>query len=176
MDRAGVLPRFDDQRPGDLMIALASSGPHSNGYSLIRRVVERSGLAWTAPAPFAESGTLAEALMIPTRIYVRGVLPLAKAGLLKGAAHITGGGLVENPPRALAEGLAPRFDWNAWPLPPVFRWLQEIAGVSDHELRRTFNCGVGFLLIVSPRNAPAVLNSLLEAGEAAFVCGEIGGL
>ncbi len=176
VDRDGVLPRLEDQKSGDLMIALASSGPHANGYSLIRRAVERSGLAWDAPAPFAEGGTLAEALMVPTRIYVRGVLPLAKASLLNGAAHITGGGLVENPPRALAEGLAPRFDWNAWPLPPVFRWLQEIAGVSDRELRRTFNCGVGFLLIVSPRNAPAVLNSLLEAGEAAFVCGEIGGL
>ncbi|MEP6966658.1 MAG: phosphoribosylformylglycinamidine cyclo-ligase [Pseudomonadota bacterium] len=176
VDRAGVLPRLGDQRPGDLMIALASSGPHANGYSLIRRAVERSGLAWDAPAPFAEGGTLAEALMVPTRIYVPGVLPLAKASLLNGAAHITGGGLVENPPRALAEGLAPRFDWNAWPLPPVFRWLQEIAGVSDYELRRTFNCGVGFLLIVSPRNAPAVLNSLLEAGETAFVCGEIGRL
>ncbi|MBA3812765.1 MAG: phosphoribosylformylglycinamidine cyclo-ligase [Caulobacteraceae bacterium] len=174
VDRAGVLPRLHDQRAGDLMIALASSGPHANGYSLIRRAVERSGLAWTAPAPFAQGGTLAEALMVPTRIYVASVLPLAKAALLKGAAHITGGGLIENPPRALAGGLAPRFDWNAWPLPPVFRWIQEIAGVSDHELRRTFNCGVGFLLIVSPENAAEALASLLEAGETAFVCGEIG--
>ena len=173
VDRAGVLPRFNEQRPSDLMVALASSGPHSNGYSLIRRVVERASLAWTAPAPFAETGTLAEALMTPTRIYVRGVLPLAKAGLLKGAAHITGGGLIENPPRAITQALAPRFDWKAWSLPPVFEWIQQIAGVSEHELRRTFNCGIGFLLIVSPRNAPAVLDGLLEAGETAFVCGEL---
>ena len=86
--------------------------------------------------------------MTPTRIYVKSVLPLIKAGLVEGGAHITGGGLIENPPRAIAEGLAPRFDWNAWPLPPVFAWLQAVGGVSDHEMRRTFNCGVGFILIV----------------------------
>jgi phosphoribosylformylglycinamidine cyclo-ligase len=173
VDRGGVLPRLDDQRPGDVMIALASSGPHSNGYSLIRRVVERSGLAWTAPAPFAAKRTLAEALLTPTRIYVASVLPLAKAGVLKGAAHITGGGLIENPPRAVAEGLSPRFDWAAWPRPAVFEWLQDVGGVAEHELRRTFNCGVGFLLIVSPAHAEAVLTALLESGETAFVCGEL---
>src|SRR5665213_2281438 len=139
VDRGGVLPRLTGQRPGDLMIALASSGPHANGYSLIRRVVERSGLAWTAPAPFADPITLAQALLTPTRIYVTAVLPLAKRGLLKGAAHITGGGLVENPPRAVAEGLTARFDWAAWPRPPVFEWLQQVGGVAEHELRRTFN-------------------------------------
>ncbi len=174
VDRAGVLPRLADQRAGDVMIALASSGPHSNGYSLIRRVVERSGVAWTAPAPFAAGLTLAEALTIPTRIYVAAVLPLGKAGLLKGAAHITGGGLIENPPRAIAEGLVARFDWAAWPRPPVFEWLQQIGGVAEHELRRTFNCGIGMVLIVSPRHVEAVLAGLLDAGETAFACGELG--
>jgi len=173
VDRGGVLPKFETQRPGDLMIALASSGPHSNGYSLIRRVVERSGLGWDAPSPFGDGETLGAALMTPTRIYVASVLPLAKGGFLKGAAHITGGGLVENPPRAIAPALAPRFDWNAWTPPPVFRWLQETGGVAETELRRTFNCGVGFLLIVSPRAAPDVLARLLEDGETAFVCGEL---
>ncbi len=168
-----MLPRLESQRAGDLLIALASSGPHSNGYSLIRQVVERSGLAWDAPAPFATGETLARALMTPTRIYVASVLPLAKAGLLKGGAHITGGGLIENPPRAIAPGLVPRFDWSAWPLPPVFEWLQRIGGIAETELRRTFNCGVGFILIVSPRDAEAVLGALLEAGENAFVCGEL---
>ncbi len=174
VDRAGVLPKLERQRRGDLMIALASSGPHSNGYSLIRQIVEMTGLSWTSPAPFAPGQTLAEALMAPTRIYVESVLPLARAGLLKGCAHITGGGLVENPPRAIAPGLAPRFDWNAWTLPPVFAWLAEPGGVTEAEMRRTFNCGIGFLLIVSPREAEAVLTALLNAGEMTFVCGELG--
>ena len=111
--------------------------------------------------------------MTPTRIYVASVLPLAKAGLIEGAAHITGGGLIENPPRAIAPWLAPHFDWNAWALPPVFQWLQKAGGIADDELRRTFNCGVGFLLIVSPDQAGTVLASLLEACESAFVCGEL---
>src|SRR5580700_53921 len=145
VDRAGVLPKLERQRPGDLLIGLGSSGAHSNGYSLIRRIVELSGLAWDAPAPFADGPTLAQALMTPTRIYVDSVLPLAKAGLLSGCAHITGGGLVENPPRAIAPGLAPRFDWNAWSPPTVFAWLAETGGVADTEMRRTFNCGIGLM-------------------------------
>jgi phosphoribosylaminoimidazole synthetase len=171
--RDGVLPRLEAQRVGDVMIGLAASGPHSNGYSLIRRVVERSGLAWDAPSPFQSGATLAQALMTPTRIYVRSVLPLAKAGQIKGAAHITGGGLIENPPRAIAEGLAPRFDWDAWPIPPVFAWLADIGGVAEAEMRRTFNLGIGFLLIVAADAAPSVLAALLDAGEDAFICGEL---
>ena len=173
VERGAVLPRMDDQQAGDLIIGLGSSGPHSNGYSLVRRIVERSGLAWTDPAPFAEGQTLAEALMAPTRIYIKSVLPQIKAGLIKGCAHITGGGLIENPPRAIAEGLTANFDWNAWPLPPVFAWMQQVGGVSDHELRRTFNCGVGLILIVAPSDAPVVLEALLAAGEDAFICGEL---
>jgi len=111
--------------------------------------------------------------MAPTRIYVESVLPLAKAGLLGGCAHITGGGLAENPPRAIAKGLVPRFDWAAWAPPPVFAWLAEVGGVAEAEMRRTFNCGLGLLLIVSPRDAEAVLTALLNAGENAFVCGEL---
>ena len=173
VDRAGVLPRLDDQRAGDLLIGLGSSGPHANGYSLIRRVVERTGLAWEAPAPFAPGASLAEALLEPTRIYVRTVLPLAKAGLVKGAAHITGGGLVENPPRALPAHLKARFDWNAWAPPPVFDWLAREGGVAESEMRRTFNCGLGFLLVVAPEHAEAVLAALVNGGEDAFVAGEL---
>jgi len=173
VDRAGVLPRFDRQRPGDLLIGLGSSGPHSNGYSLIRRIVQLSGLDWDAAAPFAAGQSLAEALMAPTRIYVESVLPLAKAGLISGCAHITGGGLVENPPRAIAKHLAPRFDWAAWEPPPVFAWLAAVGGVAEPEMRRTFNCGLGLMLIVAPRDAEAVLTALLNAGETAFVCGEL---
>jgi phosphoribosylformylglycinamidine cyclo-ligase len=172
VNRDGVLPTLDKQRAGDVLIGLPSSGPHSNGYSLVRRIVERSGLGWDAPCPWAD-GTLGAALMAPTRIYVKATLPLIKARLLKGGAHITGGGLIENPPRAVADGLVPRIDWNAWPLPAVFDWLQREGGVSDHEMRRTFNCGVGFMLIAGKAEAPEVLSRLLDAGEEAFVCGEL---
>ena len=173
VDRGGVLPRLGDQQAGDLIIGVASSGPHANGYSLIRKVVERSGLALTAQAPFESGRSLGEALMTPTRIYVASVLPLAKAGRLKGAAHITGGGLIDNPPRAVAGNLRAVIDWEAWSLPPVFDWLQRAGGVATGEMRRAFNCGVGFMLIVSPSEAPAVLAHLVESGEEAFVCGQL---
>src|SRR6185312_16287375 len=137
VERGAVLPRLAAQAAGDVLIGLASSGPHANGFSLIRRIVERSGLAWDAPAPFADGLTLAEALMTPTRIYVKSVLPQIRRGWIEGVAHITGGGLIENPPRAVAEGLVPRFDWTAWEVPPLFGWLQSVGGVADHELRRT---------------------------------------
>ncbi|QSF53617.1 phosphoribosylformylglycinamidine cyclo-ligase [Brevundimonas fontaquae] len=173
VERGHALPYLDRQAAGDVIIGLASTGPHSNGYSLVRKVVEKSGLAWGDDAPFAKDRSLAQALMEPTRIYVKPVLPIMKAGLVKGAAHITGGGLIENPPRCIAEGLQARFDWNAWPMPAVFQWLAETGGISDHEMRRTFNCGVGFILIVSPENAQPVLAALLNAGEVAFVCGQL---
>src|SRR3954451_19944039 len=113
VDRDKVLPRLGDQKAGDLLVGLGSSGPHSNGYSLVRRIVERSGLAWDAPAPFEDGKSLAQALLAPTRIYVKTVLPHLKARLVKGLAHITGGGLVENAPRALPDNLAADFDWDA---------------------------------------------------------------
>ncbi len=173
VERGHALPYLDRQAAGDIIIGLGSTGPHSNGYSLVRKVVEKSGLAWGDDAPFAKDRSLAQALMEQTRIYVKPVLPLMKAGLVKGAAHITGGGLIENPPRCIAEGLKASFDWDAWPMPQVFQWLAEAGGISDHEMRRTFNCGVGFILIVSPENAEPVLAALLNAGEVAFVCGQL---
>lgn len=173
VERGHALPYLDRQQAGDIIIGLASSGPHSNGYSLIRKVVEKSGLGWGDDAPFTKDRSLAQALMEPTRIYVKPVLPLMKGGLVKGAAHITGGGLIENPPRCIAEGLQAKFDWDAWPMPAVFQWMGEIGGISDHELRRTFNCGVGFILIVAAENAEPVLAALLNAGEVAFVCGQL---
>ncbi|MEI7571627.1 MAG: phosphoribosylformylglycinamidine cyclo-ligase [Phenylobacterium sp.] len=173
VERGAVLPRLGEQRAGDLIIGLASSGPHSNGYSLVRRIVEHTGLDWSAASPFSDDETLASALMRPTRIYVRQVLPQIRAGRVSACAHITGGGLIENPPRVIAEGLTARFDWNAWTLPPVFAWLQDAGGVSDTEMRRTFNCGVGLILTVRPEDAGDVLAGLIEAGEDAFVCGEL---
>jgi phosphoribosylaminoimidazole synthetase len=173
VNRDAVLPKLDRQRAGDIIIGLGSSGPHSNGYSLVRRVVERSGLAWDAPCPFEAGKSLAEALMAPTRIYVKALLPLLKSGRVKGGAHITGGGLIENPPRAIAEGLAAEFDWNSWAMPPVFDWLAKAGGITEHEMRRTFNCGVGFIIIVAQADAEPVLAALLNAGEDAFICGQL---
>jgi phosphoribosylaminoimidazole synthetase len=173
VDRDKVLPKLDAQHQGDLLVGLASSGPHSNGYSLIRRIIDRTGLAWDAPAPFAEGQTLAQALLTPTRIYIKSVLPHLKAGRVSGVAHITGGGLIENPPRAIAEGLIPRFDWDAWSPPPVFDWLQREGGVSDPEMRRTFNCGVGLVLVVKPDDIAIVLETFAREGEDAFVVGEL---
>ena len=173
VNRDQVLPRLDDQREGDVIIGLASSGPHSNGYSLIRKVVELSGLSWSADAPFAKEKSLAQALLEPTRIYIKTVLPLMKAGLIKGGAHITGGGLIENPDRAVRDGLTATFDFDSWEFPPVFQWLMTTGGIDKHEMLRTFNCGVGFVLYVSPRNVDSVLAALLNAGEDAFVCGQL---
>jgi phosphoribosylformylglycinamidine cyclo-ligase len=173
VERTAVLPRLSDQKAGDVLIGLASNGVHSNGYSLVRKIVELSGLAWDAPAPFAEGQSLAQVLMTPTRIYIKPMMPLIRAGLIKACAHITGGGLIENPPRVIADGLTAQFDWNAWTLPPVFQWLQATGRVADEEMRRTFNCGVGLMLVVAPDDVPAVLTGLLDAGEEAFVIGQL---
>jgi phosphoribosylaminoimidazole synthetase len=170
-ERGTLLPRVDEMKAGDVIVGIASSGPHSNGYSLVRKVVERSGLAWDAPAPFAAGKTLAEALLTPTRIYAKALRPIFDAKLAKGAAHITGGGLVENTPRALPDHLQADFDWNAWTRPAVFEWLQSTGGVPEADMRRTFNLGVGMVLIVAPENAERVVSLLKDDGEAAFKVG-----
>ena len=170
-ERGTLLPRVDDMRPGDVIVGVASSGPHSNGYSLVRRIVERSGLAWEASAPFSPGKTLAEALLTPTRIYARALKPVFAARLAKGAAHITGGGLIENTPRALPDHLAAEFDWNAWTRPAVFEWLQSTGGVPEEDMRRTFNLGVGMVLIVAPEKAEEVISLLEAGGESAFKIG-----
>jgi len=155
---------------GDVVIGLPSSGVHSNGYSLVRKLVEQSGLAWDAPTPF-ESGlfdsgkTLGEALLAPTVIYVQPALKLVRAGAVKGFAHITGGGLTENIPRVLPDGLGVKLDANAWPLPPVFGWMAKVGGLPAAEMARTFNCGIGMVAIVSADRRDAAL-SLLEGTGA----------
>ena len=172
-ERGTLLPRVDEMKAGDVIIGIASSGPHSNGYSLVRKVVERSGLTWDAPAPFESGKTLGEALLAPTRIYAKALKPIFDAKLAKGAAHITGGGLVENTPRALPDQLAPDFDWNAWTRPAVFQWLQQTGDVPEDDMRRTFNLGVGMILIVAPSDADNVIAQLNAAGERAFAIGEL---
>jgi phosphoribosylaminoimidazole synthetase len=172
-ERGSLLPRVEEMQAGDAIVGIASSGPHSNGYSLVRKIVERAGLAWDAPAPFEAGKNMAEALLAPTRIYARALKPVFEARLAKGAAHITGGGLVENTPRALPDRLAPDFDWSAWVRPTVFQWLQEAGGVPEDDMRRTFNLGVGFVLVVAPEHAARTIALLAEGGERAFEIGTL---
>ena len=172
-ERGTLLPRIDEMKVGDAIVGVASSGCHSNGYSLVRKIVERSGLAWDAPAPFEEGKTLAEALLAPTRIYAQALKPLFDAKLIKGLAHITGGGLVENTPRALPDELAADFDWNAWKRPAVFEWLQATGGVPEEDMRRTFNLGIGLSLIVATGDVDNVIAKLAASGERAFKIGQL---
>ena len=173
VEREDILPKTNDMKPGDLLVAIASSGPHSNGYSLIRKIVERSGVKLEDPAPFDTGKTLGEALLAPTKIYVKALLPLIRNKRIKGLAHITGGGLTENTPRMLPDHLVPKIDYKAWKLPPVFAWLQEVGGLSDEEMRRTFNCGIGIVLAVDPAVAMPLMERLANEGENAFVIGEL---
>ncbi|MDI6651825.1 phosphoribosylformylglycinamidine cyclo-ligase [Gluconobacter japonicus] len=158
-------------REGDALIGLPSSGVHSNGFSLVREIVRRSGLGWNAPAPFAEGHTLAEALLTPTRLYVRTVLDLHAKGLLHGCAHITGGGLPGNLPRVLPEGLGVRIDGASWTVPSVFRWMAKVGNVAADEMLRVFNCGIGMVLVTP--EPERVLTELESRGESAFLIGEV---
>lgn len=170
-ERERLLPRTVDA--GDVMIALASSGAHSNGYSLIRKIAADAGAAYDAPAPFDPSQTLGEALIAPTRIYVKSVLGLLDDARVKAFAHITGGGLTDNTPRVLTDDLEPRFDDAALALPPLFQWLKESGGLSEAEMRRTFNCGVGGVVVCSSDAVDATLAKLAADGETARVIGDI---
>jgi phosphoribosylformylglycinamidine cyclo-ligase len=167
-ERDALLPR--DVRPGDAILGLTSSGVHSNAFSLVRRIVALSGLPWTAPAPYAPELSLGEALMTPTRIYVRSLLALHSAGLLKAAAHITGGGLPGNVPRVLPDGMVGALE-PAWPVPAVFRWLARTGGVTADEMLRAFNCGIGMVCVVTDPDAAAAL--LTDEGETVHRIGAI---
>ncbi len=170
----GCLRTGREVAPGDLVLGLASSGLHSNGFSLVRRVVADLGLDYAAPAPFAPETTLGEALLAPTRIYVRPLLAAIKAGGVKALAHITGGGLPENLPRVLPEGMVARIDPASLPRLPVFDWLAGAGGIDDEaELRRTFNCGIGMVVVVAPDRAAEVADVLSNAGETVHTLGRI---
>src|SRR5258707_1551193 len=161
----GLLPRLDIAS-GDVVLGLASSGLHSNGYSLVRRIVERSGLGYDARAPFAEV-SLGQALLEPTRIYVKPLLAaIGATGAIKGLAHITGGGLPGNVPRCLPDGTRARLDARRWPAPAVFRWLRDIGQVPTEDMLRTFNCGLGMIAVVAPSDAARVAKALTDAGES----------
>lgn len=162
MERDAALPR--NVAAGDVLLGIASSGVHSNGFSLVRRVAEAARLGWDDPAPFAE-GSLGVGLLVPTRIYVRPALAALATGGLHALAHITGGGLTENLPRVLPKGLGAEIDLDAWELPPVFAWLREAGGVADAEMLKTFNCGIGLVAVVAPAAADAVAAAFLDAGD-----------
>lgn len=170
LERGQTLPRTVAK--GDVLLGLASSGVHSNGYSLVRKVVEVSGLGWDDKAPFGDQ-TLGGALLEPTRIYVRGVLAAIKAGGVHGLAHITGGGLSENLPRALPDGLGAMVDLDAYEAPKVFGWLQEAGGISEVEMLKTFNCGIGMVVIVAADAADELAATLTVHGESVCRLGHV---
>jgi phosphoribosylformylglycinamidine cyclo-ligase len=173
VERGGVLPR-SDIAVGDVLIGLPSSGVHANGYSLVRRLVADAMLAWDAPAPFDAARPLGDALLEPTRIYVRPVLrAIREIGAVKALAHITGGGLSENLPRVLPDGIAAHVDLGAWTVPAVFGWLMQAGALDAAEMLRTFNCGIGMIAVVAREDADSVMHLLQAEGEAPIRVGEL---
>jgi phosphoribosylformylglycinamidine cyclo-ligase len=172
VERDALLPR--SVAAGDMVLGLTSSGLHSNGYSLARKVVEQSGLGWDAPCPFAPGMTLGDAMLAPTRIYVRSCLAaIRETGGVKALAHITGGGFTENIPRVLPYGLGVRVDLARVPFTPLFRWLAATGGIAEQEMLRTFNCGVGMVVVAAAEKADAVVDVFRREGETVAQLGEV---
>lgn len=172
VERSQILPR-PNIGPGDVLLGVASSGVHSNGFSLVRKVVALSGLTWTSPCPWRPSVSLGHELLTPTKLYIKPLLPLTQAGLIKGMSHITGGGFTENIPRVLPKGSGCTVDAAAWALPPVFRFLMAHGGIEPAEMARTFNNGVGMVLIVDRAAVDEVKTRLAAAGEEVYEIGEV---
>ena len=173
VERENILPK-PDVGPGDVILGLASSGPHSNGYSLIRRLVQVSGLNYSDKAPFVPDKTLGEALLTPTRIYVKPVLAALKASSgIKALAHITGGGFLENIPRVLPAHTVAEIDLAQIPCPKVFGWLQHVGNISEREMLRTFNCGIGMICVTTAESAAEVTRLLQDQGEHVVTVGTI---
>ena len=173
VERDALLPRADIVE-GDVILGLSSSGVHSNGYSLVRKVIEKTGLPWTAPAPFMPKQSLGEAILTPTRIYVKACLAaIQETNAVKGLAHITGGGFPDNIPRILPKGLGARIDLARVAVPAVFQWLASEGGIAESEMLRTFNCGIGMIVVASPQKAEAVVKAFTRAGETVVMLGDI---
>jgi phosphoribosylformylglycinamidine cyclo-ligase len=172
-ERGTLLPR-SDVAAGDIVLGLTSSGVHSNGFSLVRRVVENSRLPWDAPAPFDRARTLGEALLTPTRIYVKSLLvAIRETNAIKALSHITGGGFPDNIPRVLPDGLGVALDLARVPVLPVFRWLATVGGMAEPEMLRTFNCGIGMVVVTAPADADRVMAALTRAGETVLRLGAV---
>ncbi|SFV36841.1 phosphoribosylformylglycinamidine cyclo-ligase [Hyphomicrobium facile] len=179
VERDEILPRADIA-VGDILIGLKSSGVHSNGYSLVRKLVEHARLDWNAPAPFAANTSVAEALLTPTRIYVKPLLAAIRAtggsgmnGAIKALSHITGGGLSENVPRVMPKDMGARIDLSSFDVPPVFGWLAKTGNIEPTELLRTFNCGIGMIAVVSKAKVDDVITKLKAAGEEPLIIGDV---
>ena len=174
VERENLLP-LKTVKAGDALLGLASSGVHSNGFSLIRYILEMQKLNFSSPAPFAQGKTIAEELLTPTRIYVKNCLAAIRKfpKEIKSLAHITGGGLPENLPRVLPENLAAKIDAKSWEMQPVFKWLKEAGNVPEHDFLRTFNCGIGMVLVVEKSQATEISENLTAAGETVYQIGEI---
>ncbi|KAJ1679738.1 hypothetical protein EV182_001429 [Spiromyces aspiralis] len=173
VERENLLPQIAKIHVGDALVGLASSGVHSNGFSLVRKVVSNAGLTMKSPCPWNPATTVGQELLTPTRIYVKPLLPLVRDGEIKAMAHITGGGFIDNIPRVLPNDLAVEIDLTAWQLPRVFQWIKASGNVQAVEMARTFNCGVGMILIVDQQRADAVVAALKAEGESAFVIGKV---
>ncbi len=173
VERKAVLPR-NDIRAGDVILGIASSGVHSNGFSLVRKVVAKSKLKWGAPAPFEKKKKLGAAILTPTRIYVKPLLAaIRETKAIKALAHITGGGFPDNIPRVLPNNTGARIDLGAIPVLPVFKWLAATGGIAEKEMLRTFNCGIGMIAVVEPRKADAVMKVLRREGETVLRLGQV---
>jgi phosphoribosylformylglycinamidine cyclo-ligase len=170
VERGHILPKTGDMREGDVVIGVASSGVHSNGYSLVRHVIETSGAK--LDAPFGDR-TLGEVLMAPTRLYVKSALAAIRSGHVKGLAHITGGGITENLPRCLPDGLDAEIDLDCWTPPALFGWLSRTAGIEEREMLRTFNCGVGLIAVTDVKTSGHVIDAFQESGDKAMRIGHL---
>jgi len=173
VERGAILPKQANIRPGDVLIGVASSGLHANGFSLVRRVLAEASIALGAPAPFAADMTVGGALLVPTRLYVKAALAAIGAARVKALAHITGGGITENLPRILPPGIEAQIRLGSWTPPAVFKWLAEHGGISDREMLRTFNCGIGLIAVVAPENEKDCIAAFQNAGEQAHIIGTL---
>ncbi|CAO3666861.1 hypothetical protein G6F70_004244 [Rhizopus microsporus] len=174
VEREKILPRLDKIKAGDVVLGLASSGVHSNGFSLVRKIVaSQPGLTYHSPCPWNKTKSLGEALLVPTRIYVKQLLPVVKKDLVKAMAHITGGGFLENIPRVMPSDLAVIIDAASYELPPIFKWLKQAGGLSDHEMSRTFNCGIGMVIVADPADVPEITRLLKESNETVYTLGSV---
>jgi phosphoribosylformylglycinamidine cyclo-ligase len=172
VERGHVLPKTDEMRAGDVVIGVVSSGVHSNGFSLVRRVAQQSGIPWRGPSPFSDQ-MLGQALLTPTKLYVKSALAAIRSGHVNGLAHITGGGITENLPRCLPEGLDAEIDLETWTPPAVFGWLANSAGIEQAEMLRTFNCGIGLIAVTDMMSSGHVIDAFQESGDKAMRIGHL---
>ncbi len=173
VERNAVLPDMNAMREGDVLIGVSSSGIHSNGFSLVRKILSAKGYALDAPASFSPENKLSDVLLTPTRLYVKSALSAIRAGGVRGIAHVTGGGITGNLPRILPAALSAQIDLSAWPLPAVFAWLSAEAGADESEMLTTFNCGLGLIVVVEAGKAGAIIEAFQELNEHAYRIGKL---